>query len=118
MCIVSVGKTSTLVESILQVGKHRRNAKILICAPSNAAADVLMSRLAQAKLPHNELFRFNSYQRNPETVAQEARAFGMFDNGVKAFKFPGLAKFLQFKYVVATCCMAGKLTNYGVQKGK
>jgi len=78
---------------------------------------VLISRLARANLPAHELFRFNSYQRNPESVAQEARAFGMFDNTVKAFKFPGLEKFLTFKYVVATCCMAGKLINYGVEKG-
>jgi len=110
------GKTSTIVEAILQVGKHRPGAKILICAPSNAAADVLISRLARSNLSANELFRFNSYQRNPESVAQEAREFGMFDNTVKAFKFPGLEKFLTFKYVVATCCMAGKLTNYGVKK--
>ena len=100
------------------MGKHHPGAKILICAPSNAAADVLISRLARSNLPANELFRFNSYQRNPESVAQEARAFGMFDNTVKVFKFPGLEKFLTFKYVVSTCCMAGKLTNYGVKKGK
>ena len=105
-----------MVEAIQQVGKHRADARILICAPSNAAADVLLIRLA-AKLSSSELFRFNSYQRDPSTLPVAARAFSHYDNADSAYKFPGVEKFLQYKYVVCTCCMAGKLTNYGVKKG-
>lgn len=101
----------------MQVGKHRPHEKILICAPSNAAADVLVTRLAAVVHSAAELFRFNSYQRDPATVVQAATAFSLYDNAVGAYKFPGLEKFLKYKYVVCTCCMAGKLTNYGVKKG-
>lgn len=52
------GKTVTIVEAILQIKKNT-NKKILICAPANAACNLLTERL----LPHckkNELFRIMS----------------------------------------------------------
>lgn len=42
------GKTTTFVQAIKQVAKHEGN--ILVCAPSNAAADLLAERLADEKL--------------------------------------------------------------------
>lgn len=43
------GKTSTLIEYVHQVYKHLPNAKILICTPSNTAANVVMKMLIQSK---------------------------------------------------------------------
>ncbi|KAI9444108.1 P-loop containing nucleoside triphosphate hydrolase protein [Lactarius indigo] len=42
------GKTSTVVESIMQLVHRDAGFKILACTPSNAAADVLVERLAAA----------------------------------------------------------------------
>jgi hypothetical protein len=95
-----------VVEAIKQVGIHRPTARILICAPSNTAADVLLQRLSTS-LTKQELLRFNSYQRDvePGTVAYE---YGCYDAAVGVFAY---------KYVVCTCAMAGKLFNYGVPRG-
>jgi helicase MOV-10 len=114
---VLTGKTSTVVEAIKQVGKLRPLEKLLICAPSNTAADLLLRRLADS-LPASELFRFNSYQRDRATVDNVAFTRSLYDDRVRAFTMPALAVFLQFKYVVCTCAMAGKLVNYGVSRGK
>ncbi len=37
------GKTVTLVESILQVYRRVPNSRILACAPSNSASDLIVS---------------------------------------------------------------------------
>ena len=37
------GKSVTVVESILQVLKHIKHSRILACAPSNSAADLIVS---------------------------------------------------------------------------
>jgi helicase MOV-10 len=105
-----------MVEAIKQVGKHRPTEKILICAPSNTAADVLLRRMASS-LPASELFRFNSYQRDPTTVDNVAYTHSLYDDAAKAFVFPSMAAFQRYKYVVCTCAMAGKLTNYGIPRG-
>ncbi|GAQ81308.1 RNA helicase SDE3 [Klebsormidium nitens] len=39
------GKTKTMVESIVQVREARPDARILVCAPSNSAADNLLEQL-------------------------------------------------------------------------
>lgn len=105
-----------MVEAILQYGKHHPGARILICAPSNAAADVLLSRLA-VSLPKSELFRYNSYQRDLQTADAIVREYSKYDAEVEAFQFPGMVAFLRYRYVVCTCIMAGKLHNYGVPRG-
>lgn len=54
------GKTATVVESILQVLRVKSYAKILVCTPSNNAADLVASLL----MPHlqiGELIRLNGY---------------------------------------------------------
>jgi helicase MOV-10 len=40
------GKTVTVVEAIRQVLKKNPNARVLACAPSNSAADIITERLA------------------------------------------------------------------------
>ena len=61
------GKTVTLVEAILQIGLLRPESKILICAPSNPAANVLLQRLAK-HLSKDELFRFVAHHVAVEEI--------------------------------------------------
>lgn len=54
------GKTATVVEAILQVLRAKSYAKVLVCTPSNNAADLVASLL----MPHmeiGELMRLNGY---------------------------------------------------------
>nr|XP_033191961.1 putative helicase mov-10-B.1 isoform X2 [Bombus vancouverensis nearcticus] len=50
------GKTTTLVETIYQIRKQCKSKNILVCAPSNAAADEIANRLL-CLLPHKDVFR-------------------------------------------------------------
>ncbi|XP_071875149.1 putative helicase mov-10-B.1 isoform X2 [Bombus fervidus] len=50
------GKTTTLVETIYQIRKQCKSKNILVCAPSNAAADEIANRLL-CLLPHKDIFR-------------------------------------------------------------
>lgn len=48
------GKTSTLIEYVNQIYKHLPTAKILICAPSNTAANVILEKLEKSKWINNK----------------------------------------------------------------
>lgn len=57
------GKTSTLIEYIHQVYRHLPKSKILVCTPSNTAANVVLSMLIRSRwinLP-NDVVRMVSY---------------------------------------------------------
>jgi helicase MOV-10 len=58
------GKTKTMVEAIYQVLRADPQAKILACAPSNSAADNLLSRLEH--MSGMELLRLNAFTRAVE----------------------------------------------------
>jgi helicase MOV-10 len=55
------GKTVTIVEAILQI-KNRTKKKILVCAPSNSACDMLAIKLLE-KCKKEELIRIHSSTR-------------------------------------------------------
>ncbi|XP_059092617.1 putative helicase MOV-10 isoform X2 [Tigriopus californicus] len=56
------GKTVTVVEAISQVFRRFGKAKILVCAPSNAAANLLAIRLLE-NIPQNSIMRGMSISR-------------------------------------------------------
>ena len=66
------GKTVTLVESIKQVWKKNPEAKILVAAPSNAAADLLAVKLLE-HIPKEQIVRLNAAARD-ETGINETLA--------------------------------------------
>ena len=65
------GKTRTMVEAILQLYKYHKNARILVCAPSNSAADYILEKLLaqqDVEFRENEIFRLNASARPYEDV--------------------------------------------------
>lgn len=108
------GKTITIVEAIRQVLKADPDARVLACAPSNSAADLIASRLTS--LSTADLFRFYAPSRFKDQVPDEileythARADGHFS-------VPTMARMKRFRVVVTTCVSASVVSGIGIPRG-
>ncbi|KAA1478146.1 P-loop containing nucleoside triphosphate hydrolase protein [Dentipellis sp. KUC8613] len=113
------GKTTTIVECILQLLLHEPSSHILVCTPSNSAADLLTARLAP-HLDSTALFRLNAFSRAPADIAAAHRAAVLarsLRNDHDVFAMPSGKDLAKFRVVVCTCCTAGALTRAGVSRG-
>ncbi|KAG8727765.1 hypothetical protein FRC10_005656, partial [Ceratobasidium sp. 414] len=66
------GKTTALVEAIHQIVLSNPKHRVLICAPSNTATDLIATRLAKMHNP-NELLRMNAPARVYDSLPPELR---------------------------------------------
>lgn len=108
------GKTVTLVEAIRQVLSRNSNAKILACAPSNNAADIIADRL-RAALDPSQLLRLNAPSRVKD-LPQALHAYSLReDDG--SFKVPAPAVMKNYRVVVATCASGSLPHGVGVKEG-
>ncbi|CAI8037422.1 RNA helicase Mov10l1 [Geodia barretti] len=102
------GKTVTLVEAILQIHQRSRASRVLACAPSNSAADLIMERLlCSGLLGEGEIVRLNAIQRAepPPSIAAFCEDT---DNAHIAARC---------RVVVSTCMTAGFLHSLGLPVG-
>ncbi|KAF2757645.1 P-loop containing nucleoside triphosphate hydrolase protein [Pseudovirgaria hyperparasitica] len=107
------GKTKTLVETALQLLEAPYCGSILVCAPSDAAADILLQRLAPHLNPE-KLLRLNSPARTFAEVPNNILmyCFSLDD----AFGLPSFKVLMNTRIIVTTCrdasilCSA-KVTN-------
>ncbi|XP_014520114.1 probable RNA helicase SDE3 [Vigna radiata var. radiata] len=112
------GKTRTIVETILQLYKYHKNARILVCAPSNSAADYILERLLtqqDIELRENEIFRLNASTRPYEDVKPEIIRFCFFDDMV--FKCPPVNALSYYKIIISTYMSASLLYAEDVARG-
>ncbi|KAG9001263.1 hypothetical protein FRB93_012190 [Tulasnella sp. JGI-2019a] len=98
------GKTVTIVEAILQLIKRKSSIKILACAPSNSAADLITQRLAS--LGPEKLFRLNAPFRNVKDMPEELLPFCCID-GFGRFSVSSAKELAKHNVVVSTCMSAG-----------
>ena len=111
------GKTVTLVESILQTMYERgsdSNAKILVCAPSNTATDVVVERLASYVSPR-EMIRVMAFSREKRTVPDSIVKYTNYDEETDSFVMPDVEDLESYKIVAVTISSGGKLFNHGIQ---
>ncbi|KAG7595936.1 P-loop containing nucleoside triphosphate hydrolase [Arabidopsis suecica] len=112
------GKTMTLVEAIVQLYTTQRNARVLVCAPSNSAADHILEKLLcleGVRIKDNEIFRLNAATRSYEEIKPEIIRFCFFDELI--FKCPPLKALTRYKLVVSTYMSASLLNAEGVNRG-
>jgi DNA polymerase III delta prime subunit len=114
------GKTKTIVEAALQVIRNDPNAKILLTAPSNAAADTLVRRLKAHLLP-NQMFRLNSEKRTFAEVPQTILPYCFIEHD--KFALPKIETLMKYQIVVTTCVDAAilskaKVTNVSIQQAR
>ena len=91
----------------MQLVYRDTGVRILVCTPSNAAADLLLERLAGAGLDSDQLYRLNAYSRE-EDVPEDVQPFSVI---------PERAKLLAFRVVLSTCSSAGMLQALNVPVG-
>ena len=113
------GKTKTIVETTLQLlkaSKHLAGGQsnsqpaphILLCAPSDPAADTLASRLARHLMP-TELFRLNGWSRAFPEVPGYLLPYSYIENDL--FSLPSFEVLMSYKVVVTTCHDADMLVQ-------
>lgn len=87
----------------------RRNTgvKILACTPSNAAADLLVDRLASAGLDQDQLYRLNAHSRGGD-IPEDVQSYSVI---------PKHRRLLAFRVILATCSSAAMLQTWSVPVG-
>ena len=102
------GKTKTLVEIVLQLLSQRTAKHILVCAPSDPAADTITERLKSTLKPSDML-----------RLCPASRTFAEVPGGLlpychiegDRFGLPRFRQMMHFKVVVTTCRDADLLVN-------
>lgn len=102
------GKTKTLVELAMQLLRTTDVAHILICAPSEAAADTLALRLKHYLTP-NQLLRLNRPNRADNEVPRELLQYCYMQNDM--FYLPPFRVLMSFRILVTSCRDASILTE-------
>lgn len=94
------GMTQTLVETALQLINRTSCSHILLCAPSDPAADILALRLHYHLAP-SELLRLNAPSRTFAEVPGELLPYCYSTNDL--FMLPDFKALMKLKIIVTTC---------------
>ncbi|NXJ60272.1 M10L1 helicase, partial [Rostratula benghalensis] len=104
------GKTITVIEAILQIHYTLPDSRILVCAPSNAATDLICLRLHQSSLlKPGAMVRVNASFRSLEQI----------DDVVKPYCKDGddIRKASWFRIIITTCSSAGMFYQTEIRLG-
>jgi helicase MOV-10 len=108
------GKTVTIIEAMRQILMANPNARILACAPSNAAADIIAERLTV--LGASQLFRLNAPSRSQKHLPKILEPFSR-KNKEGTFCVPPLHELAKFRVVVSTCLSSSVPRGIGIPPG-
>ena len=102
------GKTKTLVETALNLVETTDIKHVLICAPSEAAADTLAMRLSKT-MSDKQLFRLNRPKRADNEVPRELLPYCYMENDM--FYLPPFKTLMAYNVVVTSCQDAALLAE-------
>lgn len=103
-----------MVEAIRQLLRCNPSARILACAPSNSAADLIAIRLTA--LSKAELFRAYAPSRSKDQAPNALLDYVVM-NKDGHFSVPPMRQMLAYKVVVTTCVSASMISGIGVARG-
>lgn len=112
------GKTMTLIEAILQLYTKRKHARILVCAPSNSAADHILEKLLTEKavqILDNDIFRLNAATRPLEDVDPKYIDFCWVEDS--HFRCPTLSNLKHYRIIISTYTSVSHLYAEGIKRG-
>ncbi|XP_037955771.1 uncharacterized protein LOC119685538 [Teleopsis dalmanni] len=112
------GKTTLLVEAILQLVLKTSDTKILITAGSNSACDEIASRLLKviSTVEQSHLL-IRIYSKSNEDKRYELDDSLLdYSNMYKFHFYPDIASLHQFRIIICTLTIAGKLSTGGFGK--
>lgn len=108
------GKTVTIIEAIRQLLRQNPGARILACAPSNSAADLIAERLVGVLSP-DELFRFYAPSRPKEATSSKLKDHTHQSRGT--YSVPPMSRMTRFRVIVSTCVSASVFHGIGMARG-
>ncbi|NWS75650.1 SDE3 helicase, partial [Crotophaga sulcirostris] len=110
------GKTVTLVEAIKQVWMCFKNARILACAPSNSAADLLCQRLLKDFAPRY-IYRLIASSRSYQDVPADIRPCCNWDERQSCYVYPSKKHLGCYRILITTLVTAGRLVSANFAPG-
>ncbi|NXL56188.1 M10L1 helicase, partial [Chordeiles acutipennis] len=110
------GKTVTMVEAIKQVWTCFKDARILACAPSNSAADLLCQRLIKDIAPRN-IYRLMASSRNFQEVPDDIKCCCNWDSEQSCYLYPSKEHLGRYRILVTTLVPAGRLVSANFSPG-
>lgn len=104
------GKTSTIVEAVLQIWKNQPKANILVAASSNLACDEVTKRLKQF-IPEEDIFRFfsRSCERNIDGIDIGILEISNLATGV--YEVPSYEHVYRCRITVSTVTNCGRFAQ-------
>nr|XP_042700173.1 RNA helicase Mov10l1 isoform X2 [Chrysemys picta bellii] len=104
------GKTVTIIEAILQVHYTLPDSRILVCAPSNSATDLVCLRLHDSNLlKPGAMVRVNASCRCEETISDTVKLYCKDGDDIWNAS--------RFRIIITTCSSAGMFYQIGVRLG-
>ncbi|KAK0677637.1 MOV10 Helicase, partial [Pygoscelis papua] len=110
------GKTVTVVEAIKQVWTCFKDARILACAPSNSAADLLCQRLIKDIAPRY-VYRLIASSRNYQEVPADIRPCCNWDDEQSCYVYLSKEHLGRYRILITTLVTAGRLASANFPPG-
>uniref|UniRef100_H2XQI0 RNA helicase n=1 Tax=Ciona intestinalis TaxID=7719 RepID=H2XQI0_CIOIN len=111
------GKTVTIVEAIKQVISHYIECHVLVCAPSNSAADLLTERLRE-HVDVRKLFRMCAQSRplveGPDftkVIPDSIKDVCNYNQANHEFFFPSKKELMEYSVLCTTLTTAGRIAS-------
>lgn len=108
------GKTVTIVEAIKQIYKLQPNSRIVACAPSNSASDIIAVRLLE-HISRHHMLRMHAESRMISSIPENLKDMSNIQEG-KIYT-PSDEKLMAYKIIICTLVTAGKIAGASLPQG-
>ncbi|XP_065080261.1 putative helicase mov-10-B.1 [Ochlerotatus camptorhynchus] len=104
------GKTSTIVEAVLQIWQNQPKANVLVAASSNFACDELTKRLKQF-VPEKDIFRFYSRSCERKIDGIDIGILEISNLATGIYELPSYEHVYQSRIIVSTVTNCGRFAQ-------